>query len=62
MRFELTQIVMRKKLLMRFGFFVQGTLDQFDYPKKGKNIPPSKKDRPPTSESEKQRRREFEER
>ena len=26
---------------------VQGTLDQFDYPKKGKNIPPSKHDAPP---------------
>ena len=27
--------------------FVQGTVDQFDYPKKGKNIPPSKHDAPP---------------
>ena len=27
--------------------FLQGNLDQFDYPKKGKNIPPSKHDAPP---------------
>ena len=26
--------------------FLQGTIDQFDYPKKGKNIPPSKHDAP----------------
>ena len=30
--------------------FVQGTIDQFDYPKKGKNIPPSKHDAPPREE------------
>ena len=27
--------------------FTQGNIDQFDYPKKGKNIPPSKHDAPP---------------
>ena len=28
------------------NIFVKGTIDQFDYPKKGKNIPPSKHDAP----------------
>ena len=32
--------------------FVKGTLDQFDYPKKGKNIPPSKYDAPPREDPE----------
>ena len=31
---------------------LQGTIDQFDYPKKGKNIPPSKHDAPPKEERE----------
>ena len=33
-------------LTVNFSVF-QGTLEQFDYPKKGKNIPPSKHDAPP---------------
>ena len=31
---------------------LQGTIDQFDYPKKGKNIPPSKHDAPAREEAE----------
>ncbi len=55
------------RLVLMFHFFVfslvdhqltflfsviQGTIDQFDYPKKGKNIPPSKHDAPPREEIE----------
>jgi len=29
---------------------LQGTIDEFDYPKKGKNIPPSKFERPASEE------------
>ena len=34
--------------------YLQGNVDQFDYPKKGKNIPPSKHDAPPKEIPEKQ--------
>lgn len=34
--------------------YLQGNVDQFDYPKKGKNIPPSKHDAPAKEIPEKQ--------
>merc|ERR1712228_324656 len=35
-----------------FKALEEGTIDTFDYPRKGKNIPPNKHDRPPTPEEE----------
>ena len=34
-----------------FKALEEGTLDQFDYPRKGQNIPPNKNDRPAQPES-----------